>query len=154
MKLKDVVKKIRGRRDTPVLLRVLQPDKTDPVEYSIMRAKIELKNQEAWGQIIEHGQKADGTPYHTGYVNLPSFYLDILAANNDAANAKRCSEDVKKILLEMQKPGNGVDSIVLDLRMNGGGALSEAIALTGLFIDQGPVVKVKGRMAREELHED
>jgi carboxyl-terminal processing protease len=154
MKLKDVVKKIRGRRDTPVLLRVLPAGKTESIDYRLTRAKIELKNQEAWGQIIEHGQKADGTPYRTGYISLPSFYLDILAASNDEADAKRCSEDVKKILLDMQKPGKGVDSVMLDLRMNGGGALSEAIALTGLFIDQGPVVKVKGRMAREELHED
>jgi carboxyl-terminal processing protease len=154
MKLKDVVKKIRGRRDTPVLLRVLPVDKTESVDYRLMRAKIELKNQEAWGQTIEHGQKADGTPYRTGYISLPSFYLDILAANNADANAKRCSEDVKKILLDMQKPRKAVDAVVLDLRMNGGGALSEAIALTGLFIDQGPVVKVKGRIAREDLHED
>jgi carboxyl-terminal processing protease len=154
MKLKDVVKKIRGRRDTPVMLRVLPAGKTEPVDYRLTRAKIELKNQEAWGQIIEHGQKADGTPIRTGYISLPSFYLDILAASNDDANAKRCSEDVKKILLDMQRPGKGVDAVMLDLRMNGGGALSEAIALTGLFIDQGPVVKVKGRMAREELHED
>jgi carboxyl-terminal processing protease len=154
MKLKDVVKKIRGRRDTPVVLRVLPVDKADPVDYKLTRAKIALKNQEAWGEIIEHGQKADGTPYRTGYINLPSFYLDILAANNEEANAKRCSEDVRKILLDMQKPGKGVDSVVLDLRMNGGGALSEAIDLTGLFIDEGPVVKVKGRGAREEEHED
>jgi carboxyl-terminal processing protease len=154
MKLKDVVKKIRGRRDTPVLLRVIPAGKTEPVDYRLIRAKIELKNQEAWGQVIEHGKKADGTPYRTGYINLPSFYLDIVAASNDEADAKRCSEDVKKILLDMQKSGKGVDSVMLDLRMNGGGALSEAIALTGLFIDQGPVVKVKGRTAREELHED
>src|SRR5262245_11364632 len=154
MKLKDVVKKIRGRRDTPVMLRVLPAGKTDAVDYRLTRAKIELKNQEAWGQIIEHGEKADGTPYRTGYISLPSFYLDIQAASNDEADAKRCSEDVKKILLDMQKPGKGVDAVMLDLRMNGGGALSEAIALTGLFIDQGPVVKVRGRTAREEMHED
>jgi carboxyl-terminal processing protease len=153
MKLKDVVKKIRGRRDTPVLLRVLTANKPESVDYKLTRAKIELKNQEAWGQIVPAGQKPDGTPYKIGYIGLPSFYLDIMAANNDDANVKRCTDDVKKILLDMQKPGNGIDAVMLDLRMNGGGALSEAIALTDLFIDQGPVVKVKGRLAREELHE-
>jgi carboxyl-terminal processing protease len=154
MKLKDVVKKIRGKRGTDVLLRVMPAGKTEAVEYKLTRAKIELKGQEAWGQIIEHGQKADGKPYRTGYLNLPSFYLDIVAAGNDEQGAKRCSEDVRKILLDFQKPDQGVDSVILDLRSNGGGALSEAISLTGLFIDQGPIVKVKGRLSREELHED
>ena len=154
MKLKEVVKKIRGRKGTPVLLRVLPAGKTEPVEYKLLRAKIELKNQEAWGQILEQGQKPDGTPYRIGYINLPSFYLDITAAGNDDQNAKRCSEDVRQILLGFQKTEKGVDGVILDLRTNGGGALSEAISLTGLFIDQGPVVKVRGRQLREEVHED
>ncbi len=154
MKLKDVVKKIRGRRGTPVMLRVLPVGKTESVEYKLTRAKIELKGQEAWGQIIEHGQRPDGSPLRTGYINLPSFYLDIVAAGNDDADAKSCKEDVRKILVDFQKSEKGIDDVILDLRSNGGGALSEAIGLTGLFIDKGPVVKVKGRLSQEELHED
>jgi carboxyl-terminal processing protease len=154
MKLKDVVKKIRGRKATQVLLRVIPAGRTEAVDYKMIRDKIELAEQAAWGQIIEHGKKPDGSTYRTGYINLPSFYLDIVAAGNGDDDAKRCSEDVKNILRDFQKPGEGVDGVILDLRMNGGGALSEAISLTGLFIDHGPVVKVKGRLAREEMHED
>lgn len=154
MKLKEVVKKIRGRKETQVLLRVIPSGRTEAVDYKLIRDKVELAEQAAWGQIIEHGKKEDGKPYRTGYINLPSFYLDIVAAGNGDDDAKRCSEDVKHILLDFQKPDKGVDSVILDLRSNGGGALSEAISLTGLFIDHGPVVKVKDRRVREELHED
>jgi carboxyl-terminal processing protease len=155
MKLTDVVKKIRGPSGSQVVLRVQPAGKADTVDYKMTRAKIELKGQEAKGDIIEQGKKQDGSPYRVGYINLPSFYLDIAAANNGQENFKSCHKDVEKLIKQFQENGPGIDGLVIDLRENGGGVLSEAVDLTGLFIDKGAVVKVKGRRRdREEEHED
>jgi carboxyl-terminal processing protease len=154
MRLQDVVKKIRGPRDTEVALRVMPAGKTETVEYKLKRAKIELKNQEARGEIVEFGSKPDGSPLRVGYIQLPSFYYDISAAANGEENVKSCKDDVKKILADFKADPKGVDAVILDLRSNGGGALQEAIELTGLFIDKGPVVKVKTRLKRVDTHND
>jgi len=154
MRLQDVVKKIRGKKDTSVALRVIPASKTEAADYKLTRAKIELKNQEARSEIVEDGKKPDGTPYRIGYIQLPSFYYDIAAASNGEENFKSCKEDVKHILQKFLKEEKGVDGVILDLRSNGGGALQEAIDLTGLFIDQGAVVKIKTRSDRVETHND
>jgi len=138
MKLRDVVKMVRGKRGTKVQLKVVPAGKIEPVVYDLTRQKIEMKSQEARGDIVDQGKKADGKPYTIGVVDLPSFYADFGARGK----GKSCTEDVRKILKEFE--AKKVDGVVLDLRRNGGGSLSEALSLTGLFIDQGPVVIVKG----------
>jgi carboxyl-terminal processing protease len=139
MKLSDVVKMIRGRRGTKVQLKVVPADKIEPVVLTFTRRNIELKSQEARAEIVDQGKKADGTPYKIGVIDLPSFYSD--PARNGQGEGKSATEDVRKILKDFN--AKNVDGVVLDLRRDGGGALSEALALTGLFIDQGPVVQVK-----------
>lgn len=142
MKLRDVVKMVRGARGTPVQLKVVQTGKVEPVVIDLTRKKIELQSQAARGEVVEQGKKTDGTPYRVGVLDLPSFYAD---PRGDQAGAggggKSATEDVRKILNSFKD--QRVDAVVLDLRRNGGGALSEALSLTGLFIDQGPVVQIK-----------
>jgi carboxyl-terminal processing protease len=154
MKLRDVVQLIRGARGTKVQLKVVQAQKTEPALIDLTRRTIELKSQAARGEIIEQGKKADGTPYRIGVIDVPSFYADMSAprAGNGGGGGKSATEDVRRILkdFETQK----VDGVVLDLRHNGGGALTEARALTGLFIDQGPVVQVKGSQGRVQRQDD
>ncbi len=152
MKLRDVVKLIRGRRGTPVELRILPAEKVEPVVIALTRQKVELKEQEARGEVIEQGKKADGTPYRVGVIDLPSFYADMSAARGGRGNAKSATEDVRRILKDFN--AKGVDGVILDLRRNGGGALSEALSLTGLFIDQGPIVQVKGFQGKVQRYDD
>ena len=140
MKLSDVVDMIRGPAGTTVRLGVIPHDGGEKKVYKITRARIELKDSEARPEIIHEGRKSDGSQYKLGVINLPSFYMDMEAARDGRAH-KSTTEDVAKILGEFKK--QGVDAVVLDLRHNGGGSLTEAINLTGLFIDEGPIVQVK-----------
>jgi carboxyl-terminal processing protease len=144
-KLRDVVKLIRGKRGTKVRLKVVPAGKIEPVVIELTRQKIELKSQEARGEVVETGKKADGTYYKVGVIDLPSFYAD-------RASGKSATEDVRKILKGFK--AKGVEGVVLDLRRNGGGLLPEALGLTGLFIDQGPVVQIKRPDGKvEEKHD-
>jgi carboxyl-terminal processing protease len=152
MKLRDVVKLIRGNRGTQVQLRVMPAEKIEPVVYPYTRQNIELKDQEARSEVVDFGKKPDGKPYRIGVIDLPSFYVDTAAARSGRGDYKSATEDVRKILQGFK--AQGVDGVILDLRRNGGGALSEAVALTGLFIDQGPVVQVKDYRGRVERKDD
>jgi len=139
--LNEVVKRIRGKRGTVVRLKVIPVGETVPKIYDITRAKIELKDAEARGEVIEQGTKPDGSPYRIGVINLPSFYMDMAGAQQGQAEYKSSTRDCKRLLDEFRD--KHVDCVVLDLRNNGGGSLPEAIKLTGLFIDKGPVVQIK-----------
>ena len=152
MKLNDVVKMIRGRAGTVVHLGVISPNSAEVKTIKITRAKIELKDQEARGQVFEEGKKADGSPFKLGVINLPSFYMDMRGAREGEENYKSCSRDVLKIINDFNK--QGVDALVLDLRKNGGGSLTEAISLTGLFIESGPVLQVKDPDGRVQQYDD
>jgi carboxyl-terminal processing protease len=148
MKLQDVVKMIRGARGTKVQLKVVQVGKLEPIVLELTRQKVELKSQEARAEIIEQGKKEDGKPYLVGVIDLPSFYADPTAGRG----GKSATEDVRKLLKEFE--AKHVDGVVLDLRRNGGGSLNEALGLTGLFIDQGPVVQVKGSQGGVKRRDD
>jgi carboxyl-terminal processing protease len=152
MRLRDVVKLIRGHKGTKVELKVIPAQKLEPVVYSLTRQKIELKSQEARQEIIDLGKKSDGTPYRLGVIDLPSFYADMAAARAGKSGYKSATEDVRKILQDFN--AKGVDAVVLDLRHNPGGALNEALGLTGLFIDQGPLVQVKGSQGAVQHGDD
>ena len=152
MRLGDVVQLIRGKRGSIVRLEVLPGGKGERKIYQITRAKIELKDSEARGQIIERGKKADGSPYRLGVIDLPSFYMDMEAARLGKPNYKSTTRDVRKILKGFKD--KGIDAVVLDLRLNGGGSLTESITLTGLFIDHGPVVYVKDGDGRVQHYDD
>ena len=142
MKLNDVVKRIRGKRGTVVRLEVDPADSSGRKTISITRDRIELKDSEARSQIIPRGKKADGTPYQIGVIQLPSFYMDMDGARMNLSDYKSTTRDVRRLLEEFK--AKNVDEVVIDLRWNGGGSLTEAVNMTGLFINSGPVVQVKG----------
>ncbi len=152
MKLTDVVHKIRGKAGTVVRLGVMPAKGTETKVVKITRAKIELTDSEAQGLIFEEGRRPDGKPFKIGVVNLPSFYMDMEAARKGIPDFKSTTRDVRKILKEFSE--EGVDAVIVDLRRNGGGSLTEAISLTGLFIDRGPVVQVKGPDGRVHQYDD
>ncbi len=152
MRLNDVVKQIRGKEGTIVRLQVMPQGKGEPKIYDITRAQIELKDSEARAEIIDFGKKANGKPYKVGVIDLPSFYMDMEAARLGNPNFKSTTRDVRKLLKDFRK--KGVDMVMLDLRRNGGGSLTEAINLTGLFIDDGPVVQVKDSMGNVQHYDD
>jgi len=152
MKLQDVVKMIRGKAGTVVRLSVVSAEDPEQKVVRLVRAKIELKDNEARSQIFEAGRKPDGRPYKIGVIELPSFYMDMNGARRGLSDFKSTTRDVQKILEDFQS--KGVDATVLDLRRNGGGSLTEAINLTGLFIREGPVVQVKDSDGRVQPYRD
>ena len=137
MKLDDVVGMIRGKAGTVVRLNIQSEEGGDIRTVEIVREKIKLEDSAAQGKVFEEGVNADGSPRKIGIVELPSFYADM----SGDPNGRSTTKDVKKILNDFNR--EGVDGVVLDLRKNGGGSLQEAIDLTGLFIDSGPVVQIK-----------
>jgi carboxyl-terminal processing protease len=144
-KVTDVVKLIRGPKDTVVRLDILPGGKGPSKIVEIVRDEILLDDQAAQSAIFPAGQKPDGTPYKIGFIELPDFYLDMEAARQRAAFVRSATTDIKKILERFV--AEGVDAVVLDLRHNGGGVLHEAIAITGLFTGAGDVVQVKDEMS-------
>ncbi|MEM9588852.1 MAG: carboxy terminal-processing peptidase [Planctomycetota bacterium] len=152
MRLRDVVKQIRGRAGTVVRLGV-KPGGSGPVEeYEIVRASIELEESAARGQVIDHVLPGRDQPSKIGYISLPSFYLDMEAARRNDVDYRSSTRDVRRILEDFRL--KGIEGVVLDLSRNGGGSLTEAISLTGLFIDRGPVVQVKNSDGTVEQHSD
>jgi len=152
MKLSEVVKLIRGKRGTTVRLQVVSAGSADRKIYDIVRAKIELKDSEARGEVFDIGRRPDGRAYKIGVIDLPSFYMDMEGARHGVADFKSTTRDVRVILDNFNK--QNVDAVVLDLRRNGGGSLTEAINLTGLFIPEGPVVQVKDADGRVQPYHD
>ena len=148
MPLTDVVDLIRGKAGTDVVLGVRKGGVGDAVQYRITRARIELEESAARGEIIDHTVPGSNMTRKVGYINLPSFYLDMEKARADDNNFRSSTRDVARILGNFRE--NNVDVVVLDLSKNGGGSLSEAISLTGLFIDAGPVVQVKNSDGSDE----
>ncbi len=139
MRLDHVVEKIRGKKGTTVRLRVIPAgaiDRSTRVVISLIRDEIKLTDQEAKAEILT-GQDLQGNPVKIGVIDLPSFYEDM----KSGGEKKSTTRDVKKLLIALE--AQGIQGLILDLRRNGGGALSEAINLTGLFIPPGPVVQVR-----------
>lgn len=150
MKLSDTVKLIRGPKGSIVRLKVVTGiDKKQKV-YTIKRAKVELTESEAHGEIFE--DDFGGGMLKVGVIDLPRFYMDFEGAEKGKEGFKSTTTDVRKILDDFKL--KGVEAVVLDLRKNGGGSLTEAINLTGLFIDRGPVVQIKGPVGAAQQGED
>lgn len=141
MKLDDVVGMIRGKAGTVVRLQVMSENESELHTVEIVREKIKLEDSAAHGEVFEQGTQK------IGVIELPSFY-----ANMGGGGGRSTTTDVKKILDDFNT--KDVDALVLDLRMNGGGSLREAIDCTGLFIDIGPIVQVKDPYGRIEKLND
>ena len=140
-KLNDVVQKIRGDAGTTVRLQIMPDDGSGLNIIELVRRKVELEDSQAQQIIFDVGTKADGTPYRIGVIDLPSFYLDMKAVERGDRNPKRTVTDVRALLEKFNE--QKVDIVVIDLSKNGGGSLPEAVELTGLFIETGPVVQLK-----------
>ena len=149
-RLDDIIKLIRGPEGTVVRVGVIPDMEEKEKVYNITRRKIVLKDSSASGKVYD-APAADGKKQKIGVIDLPSFYLDMEARRNGDEDYRSTTRDVRKILDDFKK--QNVDAVVLDLRMNGGGSLDEAIGLTGLFID-GPVVQVKDTLGRVQTHDD
>lgn len=141
MKLTDVVKLIRGTPGTVVRLEIISAKNQQRKIITITRAKIELKDSEAQAKVFEVPGRPGGGSYRIGVIDLPSFYMDMEGARRGLPDFRSTTRDVARILEQFNQ--QQVDAVVLDLRRNGGGSLTEAINLTGLFIPDGPVVQVK-----------
>ena len=146
-RIDDVVDQIRGNKGTRVRLDVLPADSGVDGPHklvTLVRDTIKLEEQAASKSVIDvQGKKI-------GVITLPGFYLDFEAARRGDPNARSATSDTARLLAELK--AQRVDGVVMDLRENGGGSLVEAVELTGLFIDRGPVVQVResgGRVAVE-----
>ncbi len=150
----DVVNIIRGKKGSTVVLSIL-PHETGlsgkPELVSIVRDKIKLEHQAASKRIIEV-KKENGKIARVGVIKLPSFYIDFKARNRGDKDYAGTTRDVKKLLLELEK--EGIDELIIDLRGNGGGSLSEVVSLTGLFIEKGPVVQINDTTGRTDILRD
>ena len=140
MKLRRIVDMIRGDKNTRVTLTILphdSPDATKIKEVVITRDVIKLNNARASATIYDlPGEKAQTVP--VGVIVLNSFYGppdDSIPSDNKST----ASQDVAELIVKLKQ--QGIEALVIDLRRNGGGLLSEAVDLTGLFIAQGPVVQ-------------
>jgi len=137
-RITDVVRLIRGKKGSTVRLKILpvsQANKGPSRIIRIVRDEVTLDEQSAKKEVINYEGKK------IGVITVPAFYLDFEGEKNNKPDYKSTSRDVGKILTELKQ--EGVVGIILDLRNNGGGALEEAVKLTGLFIPEGPVVQVK-----------
>ncbi|UJF18084.1 carboxy terminal-processing peptidase [Vibrio sp. SS-MA-C1-2] len=133
-RLDDIVELIKGPKGSEVRLQILPEAKNAKVyTVTLIRDKIRLEDRAVKSKVIDvKGEKI-------GVLEVPSFYVGL-------------SEDTKKQIAELEK--QDVKGIVVDLRNNGGGALTEATALTGLFIDSGPVVQVRDGYDRVRVNGD
>ena len=153
-RLDDVVQLIRGKGGSLVRLQVLPAGATPGSPEKIIeftRGKVTLENQAAKKEkrIVQRGSRQ----IKVGVVSVPGFYQDVQAQAQGDKDYRSTTRDTKRLLDELVKEG-GVDGLVLDLRGDGGGYLPEATALTGLFIDKGPVVQLKDTTGRVEVLDD
>jgi carboxyl-terminal processing protease len=141
-RLDEVVKLIRGPKGSTVrlsLLRASDGANALPVEISLVREKVNLEDQRAQSIVVPYSYK--NKEYKIGVINIPSFYMDFEGAQKGDPNYSSTTRDVRKLISDLKK--QGIDGLVIDLTYNGGGSLTEAVELTGLFIPDGPVVQVK-----------
>ena len=152
-RLDDAVALIRGAADSVVVLDVLPADAGPDGKHklvSLVRKKISLEEQAAKASVrsIIDGK----TTRRVGVITLPSFYEDFAARQKGVQDYKSATRDVARLLDELKK--EKVDSVLIDLRNNGGGSLVEAVELTGLFIGKGPVVQQRNASGEISVESD
>ncbi|SEI21813.1 carboxyl-terminal processing protease [Rhizobium tibeticum] len=142
-RLDEVVQMIRGKKGSVVRLDILPADAGADGTHrvvSLVRDKINLEKQAARKAVLS--MKVGEATRKIGVITLPAFYEDFEARRKGDKDYKSASRDVAKLLGELKQ--EKVDSVLIDVRNNGGGSLNEAIDLTGLFIGNGPVVQQRG----------
>ena len=152
-RLDDVVQKIRGPGGTLVRLQLL-PAGAAPgsaqkvVEFTRNRVSLEAQASHKAMRMVQR----NGRDVKVGVITVPSFYQDYDASRAGAKDFRSTTRDVQRLIGELRK--DGAEVLIMDLRANGGGYLPEAESLTGLFIDQGPVVQLRDTTGRIEVDED
>jgi carboxyl-terminal processing protease len=147
LRISQVVRLVRGKAGTKVRLEIEPANSKTRVTYTLTRARIELEDRKAKGEVIE--TESDGKKYKVGVLTLPSFYA---SDPTQPGERKGATTDCRRILGDFKK--QNVDGVIVDLRNNGGGLLHEAVQITGLFIDVGPVVQVKDFQGSIRVHRD
>ncbi len=149
-RLDDVVQLIRGPADTVVRLQIMPagalPGAPEKI-ISLTRNQVKLEEQAAKSETIMVPR--EGRDWSIGVIKVPSFYRDYRALSNGDKDYTSTTKDVRRLIRELED--EGIDGLIIDLRNNGGGHLTEATALSGLFIDNGPVVQLRnssGRISR------
>jgi carboxyl-terminal processing protease len=138
----DVVQKVRGAKGTVVKLTIQKPDGAVK-EIAITRDLVIMEEGFAKSLIMNDEAQKD----KIGYIYLPKFYADFTPQG-----ATSCYEDVAKEIEKLK--AENVKGIILDLRNNGGGSLRDVVKMSGLFIEQGPIVQVKSRSRKPEVMND
>ncbi len=141
-RLDDVVDLIRGPDDSVVRLQII-PANAAPgspkQEVVLTRGPVKLEEQAAKSEIVKIPR--EGREWSIGVIEVPSFYRDIRALSRGDMSYTSVTKDVKRLIGELEDVG--IDGLVIDMRGNGGGHLAEATALSGLFIDNGPIVQLR-----------
>jgi len=143
-RLDDVVEKIKGPRGTQVRLDVVPAEAnldSEPVRITLTRAQIRMEAQLATSEIITIPASDDRPEHRIGVIKLPTFYQDYRSERGKTGPLRSSASDVAELLEAFKE--DHIDGVVVDLRNNGGGPLTDAINLTGLFIDRGVVVQVR-----------
>lgn len=153
IRLDEVVQLIRGEKNSVVRLDILPAETAGNGSHrviSLVRDKISLEKQAAAKTIIP--VEDQGVARKIGVITLPAFYEDFDARRKGDKDYRSASRDVAKLLGELKQ--EKVDGVLIDLRDNGGGSLSEAIDLTGLFVGKGPVVQQRDAAGKVEVESD
>lgn len=141
--LSKAVRLIRGEKGTEVVLTIIPAEDksgTRTKKLALTRDEVKLEEQAAKNNIYD-SIGTNAIPYRLGVITLPEFYADFAGARNGKDDVRRCSVDIRNILNQFST--NDIDGIVLDLRNDGGGSLTEAIDIAGQFISLGPIVQVR-----------
>jgi len=152
-RLDDVVQIIRGPGGTTVRLQILPAGAVpgSPERFlDLIRDQVKLEEQAAKSDRLEVSH--EGNLYNVGVIRVPSFYLDYAARARGEESYTSTTRDVSRLVDELQD--QGIDGLVIDLRQNGGGHLSEATELSGLFIERGPVVQLRQTRGNIEILDD
>ncbi len=145
MSVKDAVRLIRGKKGTEVKLTVKKP--AEQIIIPIVRDVVQMEETFAKGTTLK--DEKSGKTF--GYIKIPSFYRDF-EKTRFGGKGRNCTDDVKAELKKIVS--QHVAGLVLDLRNNGGGALTDAVKIAGLFIGNGPVVQVKDSSGKIEILSD
>ncbi len=154
-RIDDVVAQIRGKKDTQVRIEYIPVEAGidgKHAQVTITRQKVKLEEQAAKAETITLPAGAGEPERRIGVIKLPAFYQDFEGRRRNPNDFNSATRDIAKLLAQFK--AQGVDGVVMDLRNNGGGSLDEAVELTGLFIDKGPVVQVRESGGRVTVNSD
>lgn len=151
---REIVGLIRGKRGTPVTLKVRQPNAPEASTrtVTVIRDIIQQEESGVTQRVVEiQRPNIDATPKRIGVLEIPSFYLNYRARRN-GEDYRSVSIDTENALKELNK--QNIDGLVVDLRNNPGGSLDEVAKMLGLFIKSGPLVQIRDNRGNVQVFRD